>query len=565
MDRSLETGRLVPETVASDDGGMTDSTERSGAGWQLSPLQIPSLKHPIEIPEEGLSVGRDPSNMLCLPTDRFPGVSGHHARVFFEGEDLWIEDLDSKNGTTISGKRVQRQALVNGDVVQFGSGGPRFAVLSAAGLEGTVSLARTAFFGSRSKSVIGEETVERVRLQLDLPDKVEVAKMIAGGERKSRAVHIVLVLAALALGWFGWHTLSKNQESNRESMEELQAETRVLKEKLVTSRSQLERHQGILETRQREFEEVRMNWDSDRNSLIEERERLETTIEKLANKDETTNVDVDALRRQLEETTRHLSLYDPVNLEQARLREVARINRAVVMVEAKEVLRERTSREILFISEDENGYTDFNFNGLGEPLAKEASGSGFCLSDEGYVLTNAHVVFKEEEEDESFRALLRDMDAEAKLNLTVTFSGNSTKHEAALVKWVRKGDHDLALLKIEPFEEMPTIGEIEFDAPEPPGGTEVFCIGFPLGRSVMQQGETVIASTFRGIVSRKVQSYLQVDAAIHPGASGGPVIDGLGKIVGIVTAIHPVDREGKASAIGYIIPIADAKQLWAQD
>ncbi len=565
MDRSLETGRLVPETVAPDDGGMTDSTERSGAGWQLSPLQIPSLKHPIEIPEEGLSVGRDPSNMLCLPTDRFPGVSGHHARVFFEGEDLWIEDLDSKNGTTISGKRVQRKALVNGDVVQFGSGGPRFAVLSAAGLEGTVSLARTAFFGSRSKSVIGEETVERVRLQLDLPDKVEVAKMIAGGERKSRAALIALMLAALALVWFGWRTLSKDQESNRESVEELQAETRVLKEKLVTSRSQLERHQGILETRQQEFEEARINWDSDRDSLMDERERLETTIEKLANKDETTNVDVDALRRQLEETTRHLSLYDPVNLEQARLREVARINRAVVMVEAKEVLRERTSGEILFISEDENGYTDFNFNGLGEPLAKEASGSGFCLSDEGYVLTNAHVVFKEEEEDESFSELLRDMDAEAKLSLTVTFSGNSTKHEAALVDWVRKGDHDLALLKIEPFEKLPTIGEIEFDAPEPPGGTEVFCIGFPLGRSVMQQGETVIASTFRGIVSRKVQSYLQVDAAIHPGASGGPVIDGLGKVVGIVTAIHPVDREGKASAIGYIIPIADAEQLWPQD
>jgi S1-C subfamily serine protease len=81
----------------------------------------------------------------------------------------------------------------------------------------------------------------------------------------------------------------------------------------------------------------------------------------------------------------------------------------------------------------------------------------------------------------------------------------------------------------------------------------------------MQQGETVIASTFRGIVSRKVRSYLQVDAAIHPGASGGPVIDGTGNVVGVVTAIHPVDREGKASAIGYIIPIAEAGELWPHE
>jgi S1-C subfamily serine protease len=120
-------------------------------------------------------------------------------------------------------------------------------------------------------------------------------------------------------------------------------------------------------------------------------------------------------------------------------------------------------------------------------------------------------------------------------------------------------------LKIEPFSGMPTIGKMLLDSPEPTCGTEVFCIGFPLGRSVMQQGETVIASTFRGIVSRKVQSYLQVDAAIHPGASGGPVIDGTGNVVGVVTAIHPVDREGKASAIGYIIPIADAAVLWPHE
>ncbi len=549
---------------------MVEPIERTSSGWQLSPLQIPTLRRPIEVPMDGLSVGRDQSNSLALPTDHFPGVSGHHARFYFEGEELWIEDLGSKNGTIVLGERIGKRKLSNGDVLQFGSGGPRFAVLSAAGLEGTVSLARTAFFGARPKSSIGEETVERVRAQLDLPDKVEVAKMIAGGERKNRTAMVLGLLTLLALGggagyWF-FQKSADEQEANRVSIGKLLEEQQTMKEKLVTSRSQLEQHQNILETRQREFQDARATWDSDRSSLIEERVRLVSRIETLASKKETTNVDLDVLRQQLEETTRHLSLYDPVNLEQNRLREVARINRAVVMVEAKEILKERNTGEVLYISEDEYGFADFNFDKEGEPLAKEASGSGFCLSEEGYVLTNAHVVFKEEQEDDSFLDLAEEMDFEAELKLTVTFSGKSTKHKAVLVSYIRTPDNDLALLMLEePFEEMPTVGRLSLETLEPIGGTEVFCIGFPLGRTVMQQGETVIASTFRGIVSRKVQGYLQVDAAIHPGASGGPVIDGAGNVVGIVTAIHPVDREGKASAIGYIIPIAAAEVLWPFD
>jgi S1-C subfamily serine protease/pSer/pThr/pTyr-binding forkhead associated (FHA) protein len=549
---------------------MVEPIERTSSGWQLSPLQIPTLRRPIEVPTDGLSVGRDHSNSLTLPTDHFPGVSGHHARFYFEGEDLWVEDLGSKNGTIVMGERIDKRKLSNGDVLQFGAGGPRFAVLSAAGLEGTVSLARTAFFGARPKSSIGEETVERVRAQLDLPDKLEVAKMIAGGERKNRVAMTAAILALVALvGGAGYLIMKKvadGQRSSRESVAKLEAEQEAMKQKRSEFLSKLEQHQNILETRQREFEDARATWDSDRNSLMEERVRLVSRIETLASNKETTNVDLDALRQQLEETTRHLSLYDPVNLEQARLREVARINRAVVMVEAKETLEHNDTEEILHISEDEYGFAGFNFDGIGEAMVKEASGSGFCLSEEGYVLTNAHVVFKEEQEDRSFIDLAEEMNFDAILDLTVTFSGKGTKHKAVLVSYIRTPDNDLALLMLEePFEDMPTVGKLSLATPEPIGGTEVFCIGFPLGRTVMQQGETVIASTFRGIVSRKVQGYLQVDAAIHPGASGGPVIDGAGNVVGVVTAIHPVDREGKASAIGYIIPIAAAEVLWPFD
>ncbi|MEE9125973.1 MAG: serine protease, partial [Planctomycetota bacterium] len=93
-------------------------------------------------------------------------------------------------------------------------------------------------------------------------------------------------------------------------------------------------------------------------------------------------------------------------------------------------------------------------------------------------------------------------------------------------------------------------------------GTEVFVLGFPLGMKALQEGERVIASTFRGIISRSVGSYLQTDAAVHPGNSGGPLIDGHGRVLGVVVGMQRAGRDGASSAMGFIIPIREARKLW---
>ena len=72
----------------------------------------------------------------------------------------------------------------------------------------------------------------------------------------------------------------------------------------------------------------------------------------------------------------------------------------------------------------------------------------------------------------------------------------------------------------------------------------------------------MIASTFRGIISRSVESYLQVDAAVHPGASGGPLIDGAGHVLGVVVGMQSTPDSGGANQIGYIIPVADVAEIW---
>jgi pSer/pThr/pTyr-binding forkhead associated (FHA) protein len=64
-----------------------------------------------------LTIGRLPDNDVVIDN---PAVSSHHACVFRDGDDWVIEDLDSKNGTFVNGKRVARQVLQHGDVLLVG-------------------------------------------------------------------------------------------------------------------------------------------------------------------------------------------------------------------------------------------------------------------------------------------------------------------------------------------------------------------------------------------------------------------------------------------------------------
>ncbi|MBN2801189.1 MAG: FHA domain-containing protein [Deltaproteobacteria bacterium] len=71
----------------------------------------------IEIPEEGLSIGRDPANGLILRED---GISRFHAKLHFDNGSLWLRDVGSRNGVFVNEKRVQEhKALTVGDKIAF--------------------------------------------------------------------------------------------------------------------------------------------------------------------------------------------------------------------------------------------------------------------------------------------------------------------------------------------------------------------------------------------------------------------------------------------------------------
>ncbi len=126
---------------------------------------------------------------------------------------------------------------------------------------------------------------------------------------------------------------------------------------------------------------------------------------------------------------------------------------------------------------------------------------------------------------------------------------------------------DFAVIKIEPvpaaLEPLPL--DLEMDPRRLPKLSRVIALGFPLGSRT--QADTVNASVVRGNVRRAFENMFQIDASLHGGNSGGPVIDARGKVIGIVSAVAMDFTQGLVPMVtpvwdmGLILPITDAVNL----
>ena len=164
----------------------------------------------------------------------------------------------------------------------------------------------------------------------------------------------------------------------------------------------------------------------------------------------------------------------------------------------------------------------------------EATGTGFVISADGYIVTNNHVV---ENAD----------------RITVVFNDGS---ELPAESVGLDPKTDLALLKAE-VEGSLHIARLG-NSDEVRVGDWVMAIGNPFG---LEHTVTVgiLSAKGRNIHSGPYDDFLQTDASINPGNSGGPLIDMKGRVVGINTAINAAGQ-----GIGFAIPINMAKQLLPQ-
>jgi S1-C subfamily serine protease len=160
------------------------------------------------------------------------------------------------------------------------------------------------------------------------------------------------------------------------------------------------------------------------------------------------------------------------------------------------------------------------------------TGSGFLWDENGYVVTNFHVI----------------QDAQG---AEVTLADSST-WKAKLVGV--EPDKDLAVLKIEAPKELlrPIIVGTSFGLEV---GQKVFAIGNPFGfdQTLTTGVISGLGREIESVTRRPIQGVIQTDAAINPGNSGGPLLDSAGRLIGINTAI--VSPSGAYAGIGFAVPV----------
>lgn len=177
-------------------------------------------------------------------------------------------------------------------------------------------------------------------------------------------------------------------------------------------------------------------------------------------------------------------------------------------------------------------FFDQFFGDMPQKRREKALGSGFIISENGYVVTNNHVVEKANE-------------------IEVILKGGEESFPAEVMG--RDPETDLALLKIDTEKDLPVLQFGDSDALNV--GQWVMAIGNPFGLDhTVTAG--IISAKGRVIGAGPYDNFLQTDASINPGNSGGPLLNLEGKVVGINTAIVAAGQ-----GIGFAIPSKMAEDI----
>ena len=176
-------------------------------------------------------------------------------------------------------------------------------------------------------------------------------------------------------------------------------------------------------------------------------------------------------------------------------------------------------------------------NIFGQRVESASSGSGFVITQDGYIVTNHHVV------------------ASASSVKVTMYDGK--EYSAAVVG--SDSDYDVAVLKVETTGLQPvTLGK----SADVNVGDTVLAIGNPLGELTFSMSQGIVSCCDRAInVSGTPFNMIQVDASINPGNSGGPLMNLYGEVVGIVSAKYSSYSNTAVEGLGFAIPIGDVQAV----
>jgi len=173
------------------------------------------------------------------------------------------------------------------------------------------------------------------------------------------------------------------------------------------------------------------------------------------------------------------------------------------------------------------------------PFRQEATGSGFIVDKNGYIITNYHVIERAD-------------------HIKVKVPGDKTEYKARVIGYDR--ETDIAVIKIDTGRPLPPVRIGNSDGVQV--GDWAVAIGSPFGLEASVTAG-IISATGRDVPgAQQFQRFIQTDAAINPGNSGGPLLNIRGEVVGVNTAI--ATQSGGYQGIGFALPINTAVRVYNQ-
>ena len=177
---------------------------------------------------------------------------------------------------------------------------------------------------------------------------------------------------------------------------------------------------------------------------------------------------------------------------------------------------------------------------FGDPVPEEGSGSGWVIDKEGHVVTNHHVIVGSD--------------------VTVTLA-DGDPIPAEVIGADKQNDIAVLKIKADPDRLFPvSFGE----SSDLRVGQKVLAIGNPFGleRTLTVGIVSSLGRTLRSKTKRLIKDVIQIDAALNPGNSGGPLLDNEGKVIGMNTAIKTLT--GENTGVGFAVPVNTIKRIIPQ-
>jgi len=454
------------------------------------------LGHSESCAKAYIAIGRHPLSDVRFDAERDLDVSARHAAIVRRGDAFVLQDLSSKNGTYVNGKRVSGDVtLADGDVIGFGAKGPalEFHAEPGEGAAAGNTLAETA----AARASQPRQVVEAVaspgsprRSSTTMRIRLEVAKQTRGLRAKFLIAFLAVTVAAL-----GWIKVTEA----RAGREVAQLQHRADSLNAETAR--------LLSQFQDQIQSVRQAFQQSQAEVSRLRSQLATA-------GSGGSADLTQLRGELEAAeARQRGLVGAAAVDYRAISQRNQDAVAMVIVEFSETER--------------------------------FSGTAFAVDSQGTMITNKHVLVGEEGNRTPQR-------------IAVKFSGSKQWFMGRFVGV--SDDADIGILKVTITGGTPRVVGIERNAHSLERGDPVATIGYPLGFDLPMAGQSgaqdfVAEPTLTvGTASKVLSDVVQVDGYGAPGSSGSPIFDRNGRVVAVLYG-GVAESNGK---IIYAVPVSKA-------